>query len=92
MAGRVVVGATGTEVEAESRARASARRHRVRTVVLRTGYVLTQASLASQVAQFRRHDRGRRVLPAKAVAAGYQFRFPALEPALRDILQGEPGE
>jgi uncharacterized protein len=36
--------------------------------------------------------RGKRVLPAKAVAAGYQFRFPALEPALRDILQGEPGE
>jgi NAD dependent epimerase/dehydratase family enzyme len=29
---------------------------------------------------------------AKAVAAGYQFRFPALEPALRDILQEEPGE
>jgi NAD dependent epimerase/dehydratase family enzyme len=36
--------------------------------------------------------RGKRVLPAKATAAGYQFRFPALEPALRDILQREPGE
>jgi uncharacterized protein DUF1731 len=36
--------------------------------------------------------RGKRVLPAKAAAAGYQFRFPALEPALRDILRGEPGE
>lgn len=151
----------------------AARAHGVRTVVLRTGYVLTQASLAAQVAQFRRHFggwigtgqgwtpwihiadevgiiafalerpevdgpvnlrapepvrsrqfarvlgrvlgrrawlpvpaafvrmglgavtdilvRGKRVLPAKAVAAGYQFRFPAPEQALRDLVDGQPG-
>jgi NAD dependent epimerase/dehydratase family enzyme len=27
-----------------------------------------------------------RVLPARALALGYRFRFPALEPALRDLL------
>jgi uncharacterized protein len=36
--------------------------------------------------------RGKRVCPAKATAAGCQFGFAALEPALRDILQREPGE
>jgi uncharacterized protein len=164
----------GADSATVEQAALAARRHGVRTVVLRTGYVLTQASLASQVAQFRRHFggwigtgrgwtpwihvadevgiitfalqrqeidgpvnltapapvrsrqfaqalgrvlghrawlpvpppfvrmglgavtdilvRGKRVLPAKAAAAGYQFRFPALEPALRDILQREPGE
>jgi NAD dependent epimerase/dehydratase family enzyme len=35
--------------------------------------------------------RGKRVPPAKAVAAGYQFRFPAPEQALRDIVDGRPG-
>jgi NAD dependent epimerase/dehydratase family enzyme len=33
--------------------------------------------------------RGKRVLPAKAIAAGYPFRFPDLDPALRDIIDGE---
>lgn len=151
----------------------AARQYGVRTVLLRTGYVLTQASLAAQVAQFRRHlggwigtgrgwtpwihiadvagiiafaleqpaahgpvnltapepvrsrqfartlgqvlgrrawlpvpapfvrmglgvitdilVRGQRVWPAKVSAAGYQFRFPALDQALRDIVDGEPG-
>ena len=27
-----------------------------------------------------------RVIPARALALGYRFRFPALEPALRDLL------
>ena len=149
----------------------SARQHGVRTVVLRTGYVLTPASLAAQVRQFRRHFggwtgtgrswtpwihiadevgiiaftlqrpdidgpvnltapepvrsrqfaralgrvldrrawlpvpapfvrmglgvvtdilvRGKRVLPAKVTAADYQFRFPALDLALRDIIGGQ---
>jgi uncharacterized protein (TIGR01777 family) len=150
----------------------AARQHGIRTVVLRTGYVLTGASLAAQVAQFRRHFggwigtgggwtpwihiadevgiiafalgrpdisgpvnltapdpvrarqfaralgqvlgrrawlpvpaplvrmglgavtdilvRGKRVVPAKASAAGYEFRFPVLDPALRDIIDGGP--
>ncbi|BDG08884.1 TIGR01777 family oxidoreductase [Anaeromyxobacter paludicola] len=29
---------------------------------------------------------GQRVVPAKALALGYRFRFPELEPALRDLL------
>jgi NAD dependent epimerase/dehydratase family enzyme len=33
---------------------------------------------------------GKRVVPAKVSAAGYQFRFPALEAALRDIIGEEP--
>jgi len=33
--------------------------------------------------------RGKRVLPAKVSAAGYQFRFPSLDPALRDVIHGE---
>jgi uncharacterized protein len=164
----------GADSAAIEQAALSAREHGVRTVVLRTGYVLTPASLASQVAQFRRHFggwigtgrgwtpwihiadevgiiafalerpeadgpvnltapepvrarqfarvlggvlghrawlpipvplvrmgmgavtdiliRGRRVLPAKASAAGYQFRFPALEAALRDVCHGKAGK
>jgi uncharacterized protein (TIGR01777 family) len=31
---------------------------------------------------------GQRVIPKKAQDLGYQFQFPALEPALRDILSG----
>jgi uncharacterized protein len=31
----------------------------------------------------------KRVLPAKASAAGYRFRFPALDPALRDVIDGK---
>jgi len=142
--------------------------HGVRTVLLRTGYVLTPDTLASQVAQFRRHFggwigtgrgwtpwihiadevgiiafaleqagfdgpvnltvptpvrarefarvlgrtvgrrawlpvptpfvrmglgvitdilvRGKRVIPARASALGYQFRFPVVDAALRDLL------
>jgi uncharacterized protein (TIGR01777 family) len=33
--------------------------------------------------------RGKRVIPARATALGYQFRFPALDPALHDLL-GRP--
>ena len=155
-----------------SRPALSARKHGVRTVVLHTGYVLTAASLASQVTQFRRHlggwigtgrgwtpwihiadevglivfalqrpdidgpvnltatepvrarqfaqslgrvlgrrawlpvpapfvrmgigavtdilTRGKRVVPAKATAVGYPFRFPVLDQALRDLIDGEP--
>jgi uncharacterized protein len=158
----------GTDSAAIEQAALAARGHGIRTVLLRTGYVLSQASLASQVAQFRRHlggwigigrgwtpwihiadavgiitfaleqpevdgpvnltapqpvrsrhfaqalgralghrawlpvpapfvrmglgavtdilVRGKRVEPAKARAAGYQFRFPALDPALRDLV------
>lgn len=158
----------GADSAAIEQAALAAQRHGVRTVVLRTGYVLTPSSLASQVAQFRRHFggwigtgrgwtpwihiadevgiirfalqratvdgpvnltapgpvrahefaqglgrvlghrawlpvpamfvrmglgavtdilvRGKRVLPAKALAAGYQFRFPALDAALHDIV------
>jgi uncharacterized protein (TIGR01777 family) len=154
------------------RAALSARDLGVRTVLLRTGYVLTAASLASQVAQFRRHFggwigtgrgwtpwihiadevglivfalgeptldgpvnltapepvrarqfaralgqvlgrrawlpvpaplvrmglgvvtdilvRGKRVIPAKAIAAGYQFGFPDLDAALHDLLRSGP--
>jgi Domain of unknown function (DUF1731) len=35
--------------------------------------------------------RGKRVIPAKASAAGYQFGFPVLETALRNLLPGRPG-
>jgi hypothetical protein len=162
----------GAASAAIEQAALSVRQHGIRTVVLRTGYVLTQASLAAQVAQFRRHlsgwigtgrgwtpwihiadevgiiafalgrpdisgpvnltapepvrarqfaralgqalghrawlpvpaplvrmglgavtdilVRGRRVVPAKASAAGYEFRFPVLDPALRDIIDGGP--
>jgi uncharacterized protein len=162
----------GADSAAIEQAALSATQLGVRTVVLRTGYVLTSASLASQVAQFRRHlggwigtgqgwtpwihladevriiafalerqevdgavnltapeplpsrqfaralgrvlgrrawlpvptpfarmglgavtdiiVHGKRVVPAKATAAGYQFRFPALEAALRDIIGEEP--
>jgi uncharacterized protein (TIGR01777 family) len=164
----------GADSAAIERAALSARQHGVRTVVLRTGYVLTQASLASQALRFRRHlggwigtgrgwtpwihvadevgiiafalerpevdgavnltapepvrvrqfaqalgrvlgrrawlpvpvpfvrmglgvvtdilVRGKRVLPAKVSAAGYEFRFPVLDPALRDIIRQEAGE
>ena len=162
----------GADSAAVEQAALSARKHGVRTVVLRTGYVLTAASLASQVMQFRRHlggwigtgrgwtpwihvadevglivfalqrpdidgpvnltapkpvrarqfaralgrvlgrrawlpvpapfvrmglgavtdilTRGKRVVPAKATSAGYPFRFPVLDPALRDLINGEP--
>jgi len=33
---------------------------------------------------------GRRAVPARALAAGYRFRYPELEPALRQILQSRP--
>jgi uncharacterized protein (TIGR01777 family) len=161
----------GADSAAIERAALLARQHGIRTVVLRTGYVLTAASLASQVAQFRRHlggwigtgrgwtpwihiadevgaivfalerpdisgpvnltspepvrarqfarilgqvlgrrswlpvpapfvrmglgavtdilVRGKRVVPSKMSAAGYEFRFPVLDRALRDILEGE---
>jgi uncharacterized protein len=151
----------------EDAARAAGSRG-VRTVLLRTGYVLTEDSLAGQVAQFRRHFggwiggghgwtpwihiadetgvirfalehpeidgpvnltapapvrgrdfaaalgrvlgrrawlampsalvrmglgvvtdilvRGKRVIPARAAAAGYQFLFPDVEAALRDLV------
>jgi uncharacterized protein len=48
----------GTDSATVEQAALGARRHGIRTVVLRTGYVLTQASLASQLAQFRRHFGG----------------------------------
>jgi hypothetical protein len=162
----------GADSAAIEQAVLPARQHGVRTVVLRTGYVLTPASLAAQVTRFRRHlggwigtgqgwtpwihiadvtgiiafalerpevdgpvnltapdpvrsrqfaralgqvlghrawlpvptpfvrmglgavtdilVRGKRVVPAKVSAAGYQFRFPALEAALRDITGEEP--
>ena len=146
----------------------AAQAHGVRTVLLRTGYVLTPDSLASQAAQFRRHFggwigtgsgwtpwihiadevgiiafaleqadvhgpvnltapepvrarefaralgrtlgrrawlpvpspfvrmglgvitdilvRGKRVIPARASALGYQFSFPSLDGALQDLL------
>jgi uncharacterized protein (TIGR01777 family) len=149
----------------------AAQAHGVRTVLLRTGYVLTPDSLATQVAQFRRHFggwigtgrgwtpwihiadevgiiafalqersldgpvnltapepvrarefaralgravghrawlpvptpfvrmglgviadilvRGKRVVPARASALGYQFRFPGVDAALHDLL-GRP--
>jgi uncharacterized protein len=164
----------GADSAAIERAAQAARQHGVRTVVLRTGYVLTQASLASQVAQFRHHlggwigtgrgwtpwihiadevgiityalDRpridgpvnltapgpvrgrefaqtlggvlgrrawlpvpapfvrmglgavtdilvgGKRVLPAKVTAAGYQFQFPALRAGLHDLIYGGDGK
>lgn len=31
---------------------------------------------------------GQRVLPARALESGFRFRFPDLEPALRDVLRG----
>jgi len=158
----------GADSEAIEQTALAARRYGVRTVLLRTGYVLTPASLAAQVAQFRRrfggwigtgrgwtpwihigdevgiiafaltrHEidgpvnltapapvrsrefaralgrvlgrrawlaapaplvrmglgavtdilvHGKRVLPAKVAAAGYQFRFPDIDTALRDII------
>jgi uncharacterized protein len=48
----------GADSEAIEQAALAARRHGVRTVLLRTGYVLTPASLADQVTRFRRHFGG----------------------------------
>ena len=161
----------GQDSAAIERAALAAEAHGVRAVVLRTGYVLTPDSLASQVAQFRRHAggwigtgrgwtpwihiadevglitfalaqpqirgpvnltapepvrarefaqalgralgrrawlpvpaplarmglgvitdilvRGKRVIPARASALGYHFRFPGLDAALHDLL-GQP--
>jgi uncharacterized protein (TIGR01777 family) len=33
---------------------------------------------------------GQRVLPARALALGYQFRYPDVGPALRQLVKGEP--
>jgi hypothetical protein len=161
----------GQDSAATEEAALAAQAHGVRTVVLRTGYVLTQESLAAQVAQFRRHFggwigtgrgwttwihiadevgiiafalrepavagpvnltapepvrsrdfarslgralgrrawlavpspfvriglgavtdilvRGKRVVPARAAALGYEFSYPALDAALHDLL-GRP--
>jgi NAD dependent epimerase/dehydratase family enzyme len=35
---------------------------------------------------------GKRVVPAKASALGYRFRFPHLDAALRDLLTDGPGD
>ena len=48
----------GRDSAAIEQAALAAQDHGVRTVILRTGYVLTRDSLASQVAQFRRHLGG----------------------------------
>jgi len=48
----------GQDSAAIEQAALAAQAHGVRTVVLRTGYVLTQDSLAAQVTQFRRHAGG----------------------------------
>ena len=162
----------GRDSAAIEQAALAARGHGVRTVLLRTGYVLTPDSLAGQAAQFRRHFggwigtgrgwtpwihiadevgmiafalrqpaldgpvnltapgpvrarefaqalgrqvgrrawlavpspmvrmglgvvtdilvRGKRVIPARASALGYQFSFPVLDAALHDLL-AQPG-
>ncbi len=162
----------GQDSVAIEQAALTAQAHGIRSVALRTGYVLTPASLASQVAQFRRHlggwigtgrgwtpwihiadevglisfaleqptvdgpinltppepvrarevarvlgraaghrawlpvpspfarmglgvvtdilIRGKRVVPARASALGYRFRFPDPDAALRDLL-AQPG-
>jgi uncharacterized protein (TIGR01777 family) len=161
----------GRDSAAIEQAALAARAHGIRTVLLRTGYVLTADSLASQVAQFRRHlggwigtgrgwtpwihiadevgiiafalqqpsldgpvnlmapgpvrarefaralgravarrawlpvptpfvrmglgvitdilVRGKRVIPVRATVLGYQFGFPVVDAALRDLL-GRP--
>jgi uncharacterized protein (TIGR01777 family) len=158
----------GRDSAAIEEAALAAQAHGVRTVLLRTGYVLTPDSLAQQVAQFRRHFggwigtgrgwtpwihitdevgiitfalqqpgldgpvnltapepvrardfaralgqavghrawlpvptplvrmglgvitdilvRGKRVIPARASALGYQFRFPVVDAALHDLV------
>jgi uncharacterized protein len=61
------------------------------------GRVLRRPSLVSTPAFALRAALGemadvvlasQRVIPARALALGYRFRFPALEPALRDLLRG----
>ena len=161
----------GRDSAAIEQAARAAQAYEVRTVLLRTGYVLTSDSLATQVAQFRRHFggwigtgrgwtpwihiadevgiivfalqqpgldgpvnltapepvrarefaralgravgrrawlpvptpfvrmglgvitdilvRGKRVIPARASALGYQFSFPVVDAALQDLL-GRP--
>jgi uncharacterized protein len=48
----------GRDSESIERAALAARTHGLRTVVLRTGYVLTERSLAAQVAQFQKNFGG----------------------------------
>lgn len=57
--------------------------------VLRRPSLLPTPALALRVALGEMADvvlASQRVLPAKALALGYRFRFPTIEPALRDLL------
>ena len=58
--------------------------------VLRRPALLPAPALAFRLA-FGEMSRllltGQRVLPARALEAGFRFRFPDLEPALREALQ-----
>jgi hypothetical protein len=57
--------------------------------VLRRPSLLPTPPLALRVALGEMADvvlASQRVLPAKALALGYRFRFPTIEPALRDLL------
>jgi uncharacterized protein len=44
--------------------------------------------LMGEMSQLATH--GQRVIPTKSKELGYEFRFPLLEPALRDVLTGIP--
>jgi hypothetical protein len=57
--------------------------------VLRRPSLLPTPPLALRLALGEMADvvlASQRVLPAKALALGYRFRFPTIEPALRDLL------